>query len=45
MRILPPPLALVFLLVMSGLRLWAPGPTVLPAPWNGVGLAPLVLGA
>jgi protein-S-isoprenylcysteine O-methyltransferase Ste14 len=44
MRILPPPLALIFLLVMIGLRIWAPGPAMLPPPWNCAGLAPLAIG-
>ena len=44
MKILPPALALIFLAAMIGLRIFLPGPTLLPVPWNGVGLAPLVLG-
>lgn len=44
MRILPPALVLIFLVIMVAMRVWAPGPTLLPVPWNGMGLAPLVLG-
>lgn len=44
MRILPPALTLLLLVAMVAARFAAPGPILLPVPWNGAGLAPLVLG-
>ncbi|MDP3855556.1 isoprenylcysteine carboxylmethyltransferase family protein [Phenylobacterium sp.] len=44
MRLLPPPLVLILLVVMGALRLAWPGAILLPSPLNWLGLLPGALG-
>ena len=44
MKLLPPTLVVIFLVVMAALWAVAPGPVVVPYPWNWLGLLPLAAG-
>lgn len=44
MKIFPPAYLLVTLLAMSGLHFFLPGAHVIPAPWNLLGIIPLLVG-